>query len=372
MFEPIRWFHPLFDALFGFDIPFTYRWRLLLLQPISVLTCAMKWVPWIFSRRYSSIHIPLRRRPGQSVRAIVFLPPEGSKSTLETSRGLRPLHLDFHGGGFIGGNPEHDAEFCSALSDELGAVVVSATYHFAPRYTFPVANEDAQDVAAFLTENAERLWKADPRVLTVSGFSAGGNLALGVAQGLAGTDYNVKGSVTFYAPVNIFLYSNQVDLRKPPTEKPAPIDKPDPLEVLKPLFDAYSGPVRTTNMENPLMNPILADITTLPPKMAFVVPKIDILYEEQMLMIERLKRETEQLNTPARTVTTGADSESISAEQTHHTPTNKDVHQIRHLEFPDGFHGWLEIPEAAIGNTDKKKAFAFAFDFLKDVYQSHA
>ncbi|EZF30703.1 hypothetical protein H109_00650 [Trichophyton interdigitale MR816] len=322
----------------------------------------MKWVPWMFSRRYSSIQIPLRRRPGQSVRAIVFLPAEGSKSTLETSRGLRPLHLDFHGGGFIGGNPEHDAEFCSALSFESGAVVVSATYHFAPRYTFPVANEDAQDVAAFLTENAERLWKADPRVLTVSGFSAGGNLALGVAQGLAGTDYSVKGSVTFYAPV---------DLRKPPTEKPAPNDKPDPLEVLKPLFDAYSGPVRTTNMENPLMNPILADITTLPPKMAFVVPKIDILHEEQMSMIERLKTETEQLNTTAGIVTTGADSKSTSGQQTHNTLTRKDVYQISYLEFPQGFHGWLEIPEAAIGNKDKKKAFAFAFDFLKDVYQSH-
>ncbi|EFQ98543.1 hypothetical protein MGYG_01570 [Nannizzia gypsea CBS 118893] len=361
MIEPIRWLHPLFDALFGFDIPFTYRWRLLILQPISILTCGMKWLPWVFSRRYFSIQIPLRRRPGQSVRAIVFLPPEGSKSSMESSRGLRPLHLDFHGGGFIGGNPEHDAEFCSALSDEVGAVVVSATYHFAPRYTFPVANEDAQDVATFLIENAEHLWKADPRVLTVSGFSAGGNLALGVAQGLAGTDYSVKGSVTFYAPV---------DLRKPPTEKPAPNDKPDPLEVLKPLFDAYPSRARAKNMENPLMNPILADITTLPPKMAFVVPKIDILYEEQMLMIGRLKAEYEQLNTTTGASTTGADSESILGQRTNNILANTNVYQISHLEFPEGFHGWLEVPEAAIGNKDKNKAFSYAFDFLKGVYQN--
>lgn len=91
------------------------------------------------------------------------------------------------------------------------------------------------------------------------------------------------------------------------------------------------------------MNPILADITTLPPKMAFVVPKIDILYEEQMSMIERLKLETKQLNTTARTVTTGqADLEATSGQQTRNTLTNKDVYQISHLEFPEGFHGWLE------------------------------
>ncbi|KAM5482002.1 tRNA (cytosine-5-)-methyltransferase ncl1 [Microsporum audouinii] len=357
MFEPIRWLHPLFDALFGFSIPFTYRWRLLILQPISILTCAMKWVPWVFLQRYSSIQIPLRRTPGQSVRAIVFLPQDDSGLTLKTSRGLRPLHLDFHGGGFIGGNPEHDAEFCSALSDELGVVVISATYRFAPRHSFPVANEDAQDVALFLIENAERLWKADPQVLTVSGFSAGGNLALGVAQGLAGTDHSVKGSVTFYAPV---------DLRKSPSEKPVPSGKADPLEVLKPLFDAYPGPVRSRNMKNPLMNPVLADITTLPPRMAFVVPKIDILYEEQISMIRRLKAEAEQLNVSGQKSATGADTEAELEQRTKYTRIRKGTYQISHLEFPEGFHGWLEVPEIVVGDKDKRKAFIFAFDFLKE------
>ncbi|KAK2873721.1 hypothetical protein FQN49_002138 [Arthroderma sp. PD_2] len=324
----------------------------------------MKWVPWVFSQRYSSIQIPLRRRPGQSVRAIVFLPPVNSRSALEASRGLRPLHLDFHGGGFIGGNPEHDAEFCSALSDKLGAVVVSATYSFAPRHSFPVANEDAQDVAAFLVENSERLWKADPRVLTLSGFSAGGNLALGVARGLASTEYNVKGSVTFYAPV---------DLRKSPSDKPKPNDQPDPLEILKPLFDAYPGPVRSRNMENSLMNPTLADISILPPRMAFVVPKVDILYEEQMLMIERLKAEAAKLNDPTqRIMATGIGSVTEAGLRNHNFPIRKDTYQISHLEFPEGFHGWLEVPEIVIGNKDKKKAFAFAFDFLEEIYQDHS
>jgi acetyl esterase/lipase len=54
-----------------------------------------------------------------------------------------------------------------------------------------------QDVASFLLENAEKIWNADPELFTVSGFSVGGNLALAVAQSVAGTPHAVKGSVGF-------------------------------------------------------------------------------------------------------------------------------------------------------------------------------
>lgn len=84
--------------------------------------------------------------------------------------------------------------------------MVSTSYRYAPVHVFPEAHEDVQDVAEYLTQNAERLWNADPHLLTVSGFSVGGNLALAVAQGLAGTEFEVRGSTTFYAVVR-FPYS---------------------------------------------------------------------------------------------------------------------------------------------------------------------
>jgi acetyl esterase/lipase len=94
---------------------------------------------------------------------------------------------------------------------ETGAVVVSISYRYAPRYTFPVAHEDVQDVADWLIENAMKLWGADPKLMTVSGFSVGGNLALSIAQRLSRSDFRVKAALLFYAPVGDKCYPSIED-----------------------------------------------------------------------------------------------------------------------------------------------------------------
>lgn len=89
------------------------------------------------------------------------------------------------GGGFLGGLPEGNALFCRKLAAETGAVVVSTSYRYAPRYTFPTAHEDVQDVADWMIQDARSLWGAYPRLLTVSGLSAGGNLRAWCCTGVA-------------------------------------------------------------------------------------------------------------------------------------------------------------------------------------------
>lgn len=193
----LSFFRPTVDAIFS-TIPFKWRWRLLLLQPIYALSWCMTALPWVFSRRYSVLWIPIRT--GQKVRTIVFQPPrkEGDKR-------LRPLHLDIHGGAFIGGAAEYDARWCAALSERTGAVVVSSQYRYAPRYTFPAAINDIDDVVAYLLKNAESDLGADPKLLTIGGSSAGGNLALAACQQLAlqhPSPTSVKAAVTFCALVS--------------------------------------------------------------------------------------------------------------------------------------------------------------------------
>jgi acetyl esterase/lipase len=80
-------------------------------------------------------------------------------------------------------------------------VVVSTSYRYAPRYTFPIAHEDVQDVADWLIQNAEKLLGADPTLMSVSGFSVGGNLVLGIAQRLSRSEFRIKAAVLFYTPV---------------------------------------------------------------------------------------------------------------------------------------------------------------------------
>jgi acetyl esterase/lipase len=197
MFRTVKLlFQPIIDALFKPGIRWEYRWRLLLLQPIAILTCLLTAPPWLFSRAYTVCWIPTRE--GRSVRALLFRPARRHPDK------LHPLHLDIHGGGFLGGLPEYEARFTSLLCERTGAVVVSAQYRYAPGHPFPAAIDDIDDVVRYMHQNAERLWGADPNVMTISGFSAGGNLALAACQQASShspAPTAVKASVTFYAPV---------------------------------------------------------------------------------------------------------------------------------------------------------------------------
>jgi acetyl esterase/lipase len=201
-----HWFQPIIDAFSAPSLPFTYRWRLLALQPIALLAYSTKALPWLWLNAFEVIWIPTRR-PNHPLRAIVFNPPLNPKANSP-----RPIHLDIHGGGFLGGLPESDAAFCQHLSRETGAVVVSTQYRYSPRNIFPAAHEDIEDVAKWLVQNAEKHWEADPKLLTVGGSSAGSNLALAVSQMGDGmfkwpSPTAIKGCVTFYAPVGTLPFS---------------------------------------------------------------------------------------------------------------------------------------------------------------------
>ena len=181
-----RWFSPARDALFNPSIPWDWRPRLLGLQLLVLIAYPMNYLPYIFSRRYKAIEIPTRGR--HTLRAIVFLPPRSDPHQ------PCPLHLDFHPGAFVGGIADAQASWCDLVSNRTGAVVVSAEYRLAPRYRYPCAHEDAEDVVAWLMSNAKEMWNADPKTLTVSGFSAGANLMF-----TAGS--RARAAVGFYAPV---------------------------------------------------------------------------------------------------------------------------------------------------------------------------
>ena len=86
-----------------------------------------------------------------------------------------PLTLYFHGGGYIVGSLASHAAFCARLARQTGGTVLFADYRLAPEHRFPMAFEDG--VAAL----QEASLRARGR-LFVAGDSAGGGLALAVAQ----------------------------------------------------------------------------------------------------------------------------------------------------------------------------------------------
>lgn len=275
------WFRPLLVALFNPTIPFHLRWRTLLLQPITLITYSINTLPYFLLRPFKVQYLPVF--PQRPVRTIVF-------GYHGRGASLRPLHVSIHGGSFIGGLAESNARFDERLAREAGVVVVSITYRFAPEHTFPCAIDDVDETIRWIQRHAETQWNADANLMTVSGFSCGGNLALAATQqenchAPAATAF--KAAVTFYGAL---------DLRLEPWRKPKPANYPksDPLKFLLPPFDAYAQPARAGHMDDPRLNPALAKRETLPGRMLLVVAAIDILFAEQMAFKERINAEAGQ------------------------------------------------------------------------------
>ncbi|KAI4912043.1 hypothetical protein J4E90_006863 [Alternaria incomplexa] len=171
--------------------------------------------------------ISLPSRKGNLIYIYVFVPPKpvdlegnGDQERKETGEWRVPVVLDFHGGGFIMGSPLEQAPYASMMSRELGAVVISVSYRIGPFHQFPAAIHDAEDVLSaildtsgvskagkVLREEIQRYYSIvrdgalekkkkeplaphlehvktitlDPTRLAISGFSAGGNIALNMA-----------------------------------------------------------------------------------------------------------------------------------------------------------------------------------------------
>ena len=101
-------------------------------------------------------------------RALVHRPRAGSPPL--------PCVINFHGGGWVQGNPEQSQWLASRLAARNRCVVVSPTYRLGPEEPFPGAVDDARAVVEWVVEHADELG-ITPERIAVMGDSAGGNLA---------------------------------------------------------------------------------------------------------------------------------------------------------------------------------------------------
>jgi acetyl esterase/lipase len=70
-----------------------------------------------------------------------------------------------------------DIDFCAQLAS-TGTVVFDADYRKAPEHPFPAGYQDGQDVLSYLQAHSSDF---DTEHLTISGFSAGANIAMALA-----------------------------------------------------------------------------------------------------------------------------------------------------------------------------------------------
>lgn len=160
-----------------------------------------------------------------------------------------PLLVYLHGGGYSLGSPEVSLPITQRLAAG-GVAVLSVDYRLAPEHPWPAAVDDAVAVFRALGGAAPR------RPLAVGGDSAGGNLALSVAQRTR-LDAGDRGR-----PAAMVLFSPHLDHGGPLR----PGDDTDEAGAAW-LRAAYCG---RANPDDPGISPLRGDLSGLPPTLVQV------------------------------------------------------------------------------------------------------
>jgi epsilon-lactone hydrolase len=133
-------------------------------------------LPWEVQRRRLDRLVrswPLRR--GTSVTKTAL---NGVRVEVVTATGAPAVTVvHFHGGGYCVGSPAEARDWAAYLSARAECRVILPDYRLAPEHPYPAALEDARAVMRAVL--AER----EPGAVVVSGDSAGGGLAMVIAQG---------------------------------------------------------------------------------------------------------------------------------------------------------------------------------------------
>ncbi|KAI1624456.1 Alpha/Beta hydrolase protein [Exophiala viscosa] len=246
----------------------------------------------------------------------VFLPPNAK------SGGKYPLLIVVHGGGFALLDPTVDDELNSYFANKQGFVVVAVNYRKAPSYAFPDPVHDVAEITRAVLADQEL--PVDYSNVVLAGFSAGGNLALAVAQ-LPGIKEKVR-SLLPVVPVVDFsgIYKGEFRTTKE--------GKPDVLKDNGALF-TWAYIKEGEDRYDPLLSPIYAGRDKLPQRIWFICAEYDYLCHEGEIMAKKL----------------------AGIEDENETGPEWEKNGIRFRTVPNVQHGWTHMAKSGEAEVQRKK-----------------
>jgi acetyl esterase len=179
----------------------------------------------------------------------------------------RPAYVHFHGGAWMMRYPQMDDFWCRYVAATAGVTVVNVDFSAAPYVTYPVAQHQSHDVAAWVAGHGAPV--------AVGGFSSGGGLAAAVC--LQARDL---GSFT---PVMQVLGVPALDIGSE-VPRTAGMISPSFRELVRRVY--FPDPsTRTEAYASPLLAP---DLTGLPPAVILTAER-DTLRPDGVRYAERLR-----------------------------------------------------------------------------------
>lgn len=198
------------------------------------------------------------RDAGRTIKTHVYKPKSAAKQP-------GPVLINFCGSGFILRTFGSDDEYCRYLADNTDHTVIDVQYRLAPEHPFPAAFEDAEDVVSWARSDPARF---DLGYISLSGFSAGANIALAVSSSSAifcPDDQSAFRTVmSFYGPTDMVV---------PTPEKPQADSSNFIMRRILPPFSHLCHQCLNPNVVDPTdsrISPTYADADSFPDNVLLV------------------------------------------------------------------------------------------------------
>lgn len=206
---------------------------------------------WVLGRPSPGVRSATRRiaaRDGYAMKVRVHRPP---------ATGELPLLLHFHGGGFVIGNVGVYDPYLTRIAALARVVVVTVAYRMAPEHRAPLAVHDCRDATSWALQHAAEIGARSDSV-GVTGDSAGGNLAAGLAQHLRDEGFEGLRHQALVYPAPDLSAREEEDLQL--LDRHYPVLTPEMMRSFRSLYLGDEGDDR-----DPALSPAHGDLTGLPP-----------------------------------------------------------------------------------------------------------
>ena len=182
--------------------------------------------------------------------------------------------LYLHGGGYASGTLDYAKGFSSQFAVRMGVRVFCPAYRLAPEYPFPAALDDALIAYHYLLEKGYA-----PSEIALCGESAGGGLCYALCLKLRELGEELPSAIITASPwVDLTLSGGSYEENR--TKDPS---------LTKKLLAFYAN-CYTKNPSEPLVSPLFADLTGMPPSLTFVGGD-EIMLDDAKKLHEKLTAE---------------------------------------------------------------------------------
>jgi acetyl esterase/lipase len=232
---------------------------------------------------------PLITEFGARVRAPIPIKMWGKVSVNRTKLGGLPVDryirledatdratmLYFHGGGYVFGNPGTHRQHLARLAYETGTNAIAPQYRLAPEHKYPAAVEDA--LTAY---NALLASGTQPERIVVAGDSAGGGLALALLLKIREQGLPMPGGSMLFSPYTDLTHSSYTITTNADTDYLPAAELAQPNHY-------YADADQLTD---PMVSPVFADLTGLPP-MLVLAGGAEMILDDSVRLVANSKRD---------------------------------------------------------------------------------